>query len=243
MSFQVVTISNRKPEHDYYCYDSWLKSLRNQGVEPLILPGFQGLNTKPRELWRAINDGRINADIVICCDSWDLIFQNPISKMVEDFLEENVGVIISAEINCFPDDYKEGMDAVAHPYPDAHNYVNSGFIIGYTSEVKKMLDAMGAEHYIDDYHDGEGWHHFNDQTSYMKAFVEQPVPIGLDRYSKYSTSVYGMNNDEFVLSQYPDGTPMVRNRKHDSISHVIHWNGGAKSMNNMKEVLQHLNLL
>jgi hypothetical protein len=241
-TYRVVTVYDKVPTQDYYCLRSFHASLARQGISPLVLSGFRGLATKPREVWMAITTGTVTEEIIIIVDSWDLVFQRSVDEMVEKFKQQSAPVIISAEINCFPVDYKSEFDAQKDDDDKAHHYINSGFIMGYTPEVKKMLDAMDASNLRDDYYDAAGWHHFNDQTDYMKVFLEQPVQIKMDKHSEYSVSIYGMSDDDFSL-EYSGDAPVVRNKINNNEPFVLHWNGGAKSLNNMKVVLKHLNLL
>lgn len=232
MTFRIVTVTSGAPQQDYFCYDEFFKSIRNQGIEPLVLGGFLGLGTKAKLLYNAINNGQITEDITIFVDCYDLIFVRPITELVELFKTKDADVIISTEINCFPHDYKENMDEMGQ------GYLNSGFIIGYTDKVKLMLEAMDAANIPNDYHDESGWHHFNDQTLFQKVYTEQPVKIKLDTHSEMCQCLYGVYHEDMILEA---GKIFIKEGMKEP--YVLHWNGGAKTLSgSMKPVLNYLNL-
>ena len=179
---QVVTIANRWPTEEYYCHQSLFKSLGD--TEILVLGQEQGeytgLSDKPRILYNAIKNGKIPEKYIVFIDAFDVVFANSVDYIMKRFKSFYCPIVIGAEKNCFPSNFKPEYDRL--PHTSSYKYLNSGVIIGETEAILTVLEAMDAPNLPRDYHDGlKGYnHHFNDQAYYMDLYLRQPVPMKLD---------------------------------------------------------------
>jgi len=240
-NYTLFCVSNRIPTEDYYCYDAFMKSV--EGFNSFMVAGigthYVGLADKAKFLYRAIKYGHIKTKYVIVADVWDLVFCCPAEEIILRFLEQDCDVWISAEKNCFPDDYKDEYDKLEAP--TAYKYLNSGMIVAYTDKMLELLEAMKIEEVPTDYFDAEkGCNvHFVDQTEYGKAFLLQPVKMKLDYEQKLSRTLHNATLDELDFSE-----SRIRNVDTGSYPCTIHFNGNGKTENNLRPtILKHLNLL
>lgn len=250
---RIVTIANHWPQQDYYCYNSLFKSV--VGNEILILGTEQGqytgLSDKPRILYNAIMDGRLGrkvGEIIVFIDAYDVVFVDSIETIIAKFKTFDTEILIGAERNCFPNNFRKEYDRL--PHTSSFKYLNSGVIIGYTDAILEALEAMDAPNLPRDYHDPvKGYnHHFNDQAYYMDLFLRQPVKMKLDYDCIIAQNMQDVTMDEIALSfrmdknSNPIGTE-IRNLETKSFPSIIHWNGGSKSAGTMQPILKHLNLI
>lgn len=239
MTYNVVSVSNKKPEQWYYLYDEFFKSLGNESPVLLQPMNWGGLATKPKVLYQAIKDKVITTSHIIFADCWDLVFAAQTKEIMERYLSFDCPIVISCEKNCFPDDLKDNFDEIAAP--TRYKYLNSGFIVGETEAVLACLEAMDLPNLPNDYYDPikQCNVHPNDQFEWMKIFVKQPVPICLDYYQALSQTLHDANIDEFDFSE-----KRIKNKLTNSYPCSFHFNGGAKDNLEIRNpVLSHLNLL
>lgn len=237
-NYTIVTISNRIPQEDYYCFTEWQKSVNGTNgiiIQSLDTP-YQGLCDKPKFVYRAIKAGVINTEFIIFCDSWDLVFTTTPEEVIEKFLEFNCDLVISAERNCFPNDLKEEYDKL--PSTSSFKYLNSGLIVGYTQKLLETLEAMKVEEIPDDYFDGQKNVHFNDQFEYQKIFLQQLVHIKLDYQQILSRTLHEAKLDELDFSE-----PRIRNIETNTYPCTMHMNGNGKTSGCREAILKHLNLI
>ncbi len=239
MSYKIVTVSNREPQEWYYLYSQFFKSLGNK--KPLVLDSqfgvFNGLGTKPRWLYRAITEKIINTKYVIFTDSWDMVFSASPDEIMERYFYFNSPVVISAEKNCFPSDYKDEYDKLGCATP--YKYLNSGFIVGKTDAILAILESMDLPNVPDDHTlpDGSRFH-CNDQTLFQAEFLKQPVPMVLDNYQILSQTLHDANIEDFDFSE-----ERIRNKITNSYPCTWHFNGGSKDKLSLREpILKKLGL-
>lgn len=246
MSFKIVTISNRIPTQDYYTYQYLQKSAGNNEI--LILgqdPGeYTGLSDKPRILYHAIKNGLIKEDLIVFVDAWDVVFADTLENIIEKYKSFNSPIVIGAEKNCFPGNFKKEYDKL--PHTSSYKYLNSGVIIGETEAILTVLEAMDAPNLPRDYHNSQTGtnFHFNDQAMYMDIFLRQPVKIKLDYNCFVAQNMQDVNEHELILSYKSTVIPnCVINIETQSKPSIIHWNGGSKTGWSRELILKHLNLL
>lgn len=241
MRTQVVSVTNRIPDRGrepYYRFDAFIESLRRFSFDPVILGMGQpwwGLMTKPRRLrhWLRGNGHCMlggaawDADLLIVCDSYDVIFTAHPDKIGEKFgLSDEV--MFNAEKGLFP----RGDLQHAFAYSDTPwRYLNSGLFIGKPQNILAMLEAMNLDDIADDYmspdieHGGGGrWVHTNDQGWYQYAYAAHPVPMTLDSMCEIFQTCSACTLDEFDLSG-----EMVKNKVTGTTPLVWHFNGGSKN--------------
>lgn len=249
-SFKIVTIANHFPTQDYYCHQSLFKSVRDNEI--LVLGKgemeYTGLSDKPRILYNAIKDGKIPEKYIVFIDAFDVVFADTLEGIMDKFESFNSSIVIGAERNCFPNNFKKEYDRLQHT--SSFKYLNSGVIVGETEAILTVLEAMDAPNLPRDYHDNiKGYnHHFNDQAYYMDLYLRQPVKMRLDYKCLIAQNMQDVTFDDIELigksGVYVDFLyPHIKNKETNTTPSIIHWNGGSKSAGTMQPILQHLNLL
>lgn len=240
---RIVTISNRIPEQDYYTYHQLFKSV---GEHEILVLGqdageYTGLSDKPRILYNAIKAGKIPEKKICFVDAWDVVFARPFEEVMERYDSYFKGeVLVGAEKNCFPQNFKREYDRLDHGN-SSYRYLNSGVIIGKTEAILTILEAMDAPNLPVDYHDSRKGHnfHFNDQAYYMDLLLRQPVPMILDYDCFIVQNMQDVGEDELEF----ESNGVVRNKETESAPAIIHWNGGSKTGWSREKILKHLNLI
>lgn len=212
VSVAVVTVANRIPDRakePYYHFRSFTQSLERFGVAPTILGMHEewgGLMTKPRRLRQWLREGNAKADVLICCDAFDVIFVASPDEVAETYsrIWPTLPVCFNAERGIFP------RGELAHKFDDVPGpwkYLNSGFMIGPPAQILLMLEAM----WLDDIHSdhkgtsaldgGAGnWVNPNDQGHYQYAYCAQVVPIVLDHQCRICQTFSACEIGEFDLT-------------------------------------------
>lgn len=244
---RVVTICDVPPMNNYYCYNEFLLSLQARGVFPLILGTkqgeYKGLVSKPKLLLEAIEKGIIKEKYIIFADCFDLVFQAEVETIIEAFekISNFTGckIVISAEKNCFPTDLKEQFDSLTFPEKTDYKYLNSGFIVAKTSDLRDLLVTMNIKFELDDHEKPDGsWYHSNDQFLYQKAFINNPGLMFLDYGSVFSWCMQNVEPNEVQYGMFDTVQPIGSS----FVPMTIHWNGGSKSAGTMDPILKHLKL-
>lgn len=240
MNWRIVTISNRRPQEWYYTYDQLFKSA--DGYDILVLgqqPGeFTGLSDKPRILYHAIKNGLIKEDIIIFVDAWDTVFLQSPEHALDDFSLLRTSILIGAEKNCFPSNFKKEYDRL--PYTSSYRYLNSGVIIGFTEAILTVLEAMDAPNLPMDYHDNRRGvnYHFNDQAYFMDMHLRQPVDMKLDYNCMIAQNMQDVQEHELDFSGM-----LIKNKETGFHPSIAHLNGASKDKWGRAAILKHLNLL
>ena len=246
---RIVTIANHWPQQDYYCYNSLFKSI---GDNELLILGtgdmeYTGLSDKPRILYNAIKDGKITEKYIVFIDAFDVVFSDTLESVMDKFQSFNSPVVVGAERNCFPSNFKKEYDRLQHT--SSFRYLNSGVIVGETEAILTVLEAMDAANLPRDYHDNiKGYnHHFNDQAYYMDLFLRQPVKMKLDYECLIAQNMQDVTQEELVFfgggSLGGSFVSKIKNKETNTCPSIIHWNGSSKTQGTMIPILQHLKLL
>lgn len=239
MSYQIVTVANRRPSEPYYTFDEFFKSTHGEMVYILgSQPGsYGGLGSKPRLLYHAIKNKHLTAKHLIFSDCFDVVFADAPSVLFEFYQEFNSPVVISSEKNCFPDTYKAQYDELSS---QQYRYLNSGMIVGKTEAILAILEHIDAPNIPDDYWDAEKQTQVNpnDQEFYQKAFLDQPVKIVLDYDQILCNTLHSVAVDALDFSE-----DMIFNTETQTCPISFHFNGGAKTGGLREPILKHLNLL
>lgn len=241
LDYTIVTVCNRIPIEPYYCLAEFVKSVDDA---PIVVLGtnvneYKGLGSKPKLLYKAIKDGVIKTKYVIFTDCFDLVFQDKPEYTIYKFIEQpyKADLVISSERNCFPADLKDEYDKL--PCNTSYKYLNSGFIVGYTSALYEALEAMDLDNVPDDYRNKDGsMTHINDQFLWQQIFLKQPVKIALDTETIFSNALHSV-----TLSELDFEKEFIRNKETGNIPHTLHMNGSAKTDGLREPILNHLNLI
>lgn len=240
-NYRVVTVTSGRAQAWYYLQEEFYKSLNGHEALTLQPQHWGGLMTKPRTLYAAIEQGMIPEEYMIFADSWDLVFAATPEEIIETYLTFGADVVISAEANCFPADFKEDYDKQADP-KTPYNYLNSGFIVGKTQAIFECLKAMDLPSIPDDHYSEEFNMavHPNDQFEWQKIYLKQPVKIELDRMQVLSQTLHGADINNFELVD----AARVKNKLTNTYPCSLHFNGGSKDDLSLRgPLLKHLNLL
>ena len=93
----VLTVSNRRPTQNYYCYDEFFDSCNKQGINPVILKGeFKGLASKPKMLQAYLESGGVKDKYMIFSDCWDIVFLKTPEEILEKYLQFNSSIVFNA---------------------------------------------------------------------------------------------------------------------------------------------------
>lgn len=239
MTYDVIAISNKRPEQWYYLYDQFFKSLG--GYQPKVYQPttWGGLATKPKVLYELIKTKAINTTHIIFADCWDLIFAAQPDEIMEAYGFFNSPLVISTEMNCFPDDLKEKYDELKPP--TKYKYLNSGFICGEVEALLYLLEKMDLPNMPDDRFDPvkNCNVHPNDQFEYQKLAIRYPELVALDYKQILSQTLHGEDIENFDFSK-----ARIKNKTTGSYPCTLHFNGGSKDNLSLREpILKHLNLL
>lgn len=231
----IVTVANRRPSENYFCFDEFFASARKFGHEPLVLgkePGeYRGLGSKPKLLKRALDAGKITTPYVLFVDCFDVVFASDPDALTVFDLD---ALVIGAETNCFPD------ASLADQHPESgtrFRYVNSGFMFGRTEAMKEFLAEMNPEQYLDD---GETDANLfivqsNDQDTVMRMHLFGKTPTQLDTSAYMVANLCGLGPDDIEL------TPLgVRVTETQTYPVAWHFNGNAKTSGLREIILKHL---
>lgn len=239
--YTILTCCNKIPTEKYYCLTEFFKSLDNE--QPMVLTEsfggkWGGLGSKVRWVHKAIKEGVVNTEFILFTDCWDFVYARPPRHLFDKYLDyfPDTPIVISAEKNCYPDNLKEEYDKL--PKLSSYCYPNTGMIVGKTRDIFKALEFMDAPNVPDDHWDGEKMVHPNDQYEWMKAFLQQPVPMRLDQNQLLCNTLHSVSIDDLQFEQQG-----IFNRETGSVPCSLHFNGSAKTDGLMKPILSHLNLL
>lgn len=242
-NYTIVTVCTHRPTADYFCLDSYFKSLKGEPV--LVLDreytNYAGLASKPKGLMKAIKEKKIDSKYILFTDCFDFVFtDNPI-WLLERYHSLDCPVIISAERNCFPDDLKEEYDKLKNPTgrTTSFKYLNSGMIVGETDAILTCLEAMDLPNIPDDHWDGEKMVNPNDQFLWQQIFLKQPVEIRLDYATSLCMPLHSVKIDELNF----DTKRKIRNEETEIFPLSLHLNGSAKTDGLREPILKHLNLI
>lgn len=250
MNVEVVAVSCGKPTQPYYIPNKFMASIQRFGMEPTMLGAkhpWRGLMTKARLYRQWLREGRTNADVLIVCDAWDIVFAVHPEEVAGRFVQRSLpmgapaALMFNAERNCFPLAHVQPQfDDLAERRADGSpwKYLNGGFIIGSPQNILAMFEAMKLDDIEDDYQRADGsWHNPNDQEFYTLVFLAQPVPMALDYKCELCQCYSNSTPDEFDWS----GKKNIRNKITGVEPMVHHFNGGAKN-DLMPRVIMHLGL-
>lgn len=240
MNYTIATVSNRDPHEWYYLQKEFYKSLNGHSVLTINYTDdvWNGLTTKPKWLYRAIKENLINTEYLIFTDSWDLLFASKPEEVLGKYFMFDVDIVINAEKNCFPSDFKGRYNKEC---PTDYKYINSGFIVGKTEAILSCLESMDLGNVIGDHYDNEKKQQINpeDQSMWHEEYLKQTVSISLDYKCEISQTLHEANMEDFDFS-----TDRIRNKVTNSYPCVFHLNGSAKDKLSIREpILKHLNLL
>ena len=217
---KVVTVSNRIPTEPYYCWHAFMESLRRFHYTPIVLglgEPWNGLMTPPRKMRDWLRNGNATDEIIIMCDSWDLVFADSPDAIEEEFKNlTSTRLLWNAEKTQWPDTGLNFPD-VGTPY----RYLNSGFVVGYASTLLKVIDMMNIDAIPDDHTNAAGVRvEPNHQEYFQRIYVENPALMAIDRSATICQALHAVEPDELDLTGN-----QIQNTITKSYPMVFHMNG------------------
>jgi hypothetical protein len=220
MNVHVITVANKRPEQDYYCFDQFIASLKRYGCEPTILGWEQpwtGLMNKPRHLLNKLRGVDWDRPIIVC-DAWDVVFADSPDNIIAKFKEIRgfSRIMWNAERTLFPDATLEFPQSKT-----SYRYLNSGFSVGFAEDYVHLLENMHLESIPDDYVNDKGENVGpNDQLYYQQQFLSRPFDMGLDSHCQMCQTLHGVKHEELDFSG-----ERIRNIETGTYPMVFHMNG------------------
>lgn len=179
--------------------------------------GGQKINILVKELEKYKNDEH---KIIVFTDSYDVIFAQKPSALIEKFKAFDANVVFGAEDYCWPD------HTLVDDYPrvelNEKRFLNSGGFIGYASSVYEIIST--SEIKDDD----------DDQLFYTKIFLNKPtrdsIKIKLDTKSNIFQNLNGASHEISLFAENDD--VFIYNNVTETVPIIVHGNGGSKMVLN-----------
>lgn len=174
---------------------------------------------------------KITDETAVVCfiDAYDVIISGSPKEILAKFAAYDADLVIGAEMNCFPEAYKEEYDKAFTPVRTndvgtgiqylSHKYVNSGGYIGTKAAIERFLDFFTSEE-ADRICDTEG----GDQALLMKYFIKQNnnPRIKLDQECKIFWNMHMVHWDDLRIVG-----GRIYNIPYDVWPCLVHFNGGS----------------
>ena len=229
MTIRVVGVSSGIPQDPCYMFREFQESLDRVGHVPLLLGGgsdkgiYGGHGSKVRLLKEAIENGTVDTDYIIFCDTWDVLFTSSPEYILERYLAlyGDSHLLFCAEKNCFPNSGLSGSHTATE---SAFKYLNAGGAIGATSLFHSVLVSMRAETIPDDGMLNGVMFEPSDQNLWMEYHCRRENSIVLDNNCEIFQSMHGVDPVEFDLTG-----GVLKNVASNSTPMVLHFNGGSKT--------------
>jgi hypothetical protein len=152
-------------------------------------------------------------DIVCFIDAYDVLSLASNDEIIKKFKEYNCELLLSSELNCYPEKYKHVYDTSKDK--TRFSYVNSGGYIGYVKAIKKLMNWKSVNEIINICSDGGDQSYFTEYYLYNNA-------VKLDTYQKIFQSMHKVSWKEI---EFIDGR--IRNKVLNELPCFVHFNGGS----------------
>jgi len=159
-------------------------------------------------------------DVVCFIDAYDVLINSTSYEILDKFKSYNCRLLIGAELNCFPSDYKGQMDEVGNALhlPTRNKYINSGGYIGYKKDIHALLtwkSPQEIEHICS---------YGGDQTYFIEYYLHNHMKhsISLDYTSKIFQNMHLISWKEI---DFRGGR--VYNNVLNTYPSFVHFNGGV----------------
>lgn len=175
---------------------------------------WSDFDVKLKELNSYLSE-QTNNDIILFVDGYDSYFIDSIKIIVEKFINLNCDILMSSEINCFPDkSLKDKYDKNSSPF----KYVNSGGFIGYTQPLKQAISKL-----LDIQKNSTSEYKNNDQ--YLWSIYCMDNNIKLDYDCNIFQCLHSTKPDYFEL----EGA-RYKNKITNSFPSILHANGNSEDI-------------
>lgn len=136
----------------------------------------------------------IDTEYVLLADSWDMILLDSPGKILHAWLMMNRPVVFGAERGHFPKDMWTRDSEITQATHSDRPHLNSGFVIGLTSEVRKVYEA--AKRAGDVWPEGQL---LTDQAALKAVYERKKYDIALDHRCQLVQNLFGVEAGELEI--------------------------------------------
>lgn len=199
--------------------------LNNLNITYLIKSTWNGYTDKifaTQQQLTLLND----KDIVCFIDAYDVLVNNTEELILEKFYSYQCNLLIGAEINCYPGEYKSRFPNTS----TKAKYVNSGGYIGYVNSIKQLFNWKTQNEIIQISKNGGDQTYFIEY--YLNHYLNKELNIKLDDKCMIFQNMHLINWNEI---EFINGK--VHNRVLDTWPCFIHFNGGTWQQQNRENIM------
>ena len=205
----------------------FLKDTSSNHIHYIMKPTWNGYFDKiiyTREYLSSINDN----DIICFIDGYDVLSFSSEEEIVSKFKSYNCNIVLGAELNCFPERYKN-----AYPMPQIYTtnslYVNSGGYIGYKHAIMKLLTWKND----DEIQSICSYFNCGDQAYFTEYYLSHVGgSIKLDTYQKIFQNMHWVSWNEFYIHK-----GRIINSVLNEKPCFMHFNGSAWQTKDKENIL------
>ena len=178
---------------------------------------FHGYGYKLQAVLRGLKRWRKEYDLILFTDSFDSAVLAHPSELVERFLRIGARVLVSGELNLWPEPHLRPLLEAQHPDPaPTYPFPNSGGYMGYTEDVIRLLGEVCAVQAKSQCVD--------DQGELIQALAADPSAFKVDHEAAFFQTLFNVPHTDILVQ----GTG-IRNNRTGSRPCVVHSNGWDKS--------------
>lgn len=203
-------------------YKRWKNTARHFGYQYEILgrkEPWQGFNTKIRLFKERLQT--VTEPYTVLTDGTDLFFCATADELYDKFIKSGKNIIVGGELKIYYPGGKLSTDAIySHFDPireSEHAYPNSGFIIGKTEYVKRLMEINS------EYND--------DQVACFDAIYHNKIDLVIDYKTEFVGNVAYYTGVEYF--GFDDKVKRYKNMKNNEYPVAFHFPG--KNLYMMKE--------
>ncbi|KAL4090405.1 hypothetical protein QTP88_025251 [Uroleucon formosanum] len=154
--------------------------------------------------------------VVLLTDAYDVVLLADSTTVLNKFIEFNSSIVISTENSCWPN----GKLADQYPTVDQNGYrfINSGGIIGYASQLYKLLSEKPIKNLADD--------QLHLTNLYLNTDLREKFNIKLDNYAKLFQNIYLAEDD--IKLKLVNKSYVLENINFNTQPAILHGNGLSK---------------
>lgn len=162
-------------------------------------------------------------DIICFIDAYDVLINQDLEYLLENFKNYNCDLLIGSELNCYPAKYKYSYPFVNSKY----KYVNSGGYIGYKFAIQNLFNWKPYDKIYEICNDG------GDQSYFSEYFISKHSDkIKLDTECLIFQNMHLVNWNDL---SFDNGK--LYNKILNKKPCFIHFNGGTWQQNNRENIM------
>jgi len=164
-------------------------------------------------------------DIVLFTDAYDVLVNSNEETIVERFTKYNTDLVISSELNCYPERFKDTFDQFENT--NNYKYINSGGYIGYKRAIMKVFTWKAPEEIIRLSDDG------GDQAYFMEYYLaNRDRSVKIDKECKLFQCLHSLSFSDIKFK-----AGQLHNIGLNIAPCFIHFNGGTWLDDNLKNIM------